>query len=136
MIKSDPSPNMRRSSDMSTHDQAITIPVDGWRLPGTLVTPATLLPGVLFVQGWGSGQEQYLPRARQIAALGCFCLTFEPRGVARDHPEHETVTREDNLADLLAAYDALAAQKAVDPSAVGVVGASYGGYLATILSSM
>src|SRR3954462_5530944 len=120
---------MRWWSNMSTHDQAINIPVDGWRLPGTLVTPATLLPGVLFVQGWGSGQEQYLPRARQIAALGCLCLTLEPRGVARDHPEHETITREDNLRDLLAAYDLLVARRGVDVSAIGIVGASYGGYL-------
>jgi hypothetical protein len=43
-------------------------------------------PDVLFIQGWGSGQEQYLAWAREIAALGCICLTFEPRGVARDHP--------------------------------------------------
>ena len=63
------------------------------------------MPGVLFVQGWGSGQEQYLARAREIAALGCVCLTFEPRGVARGDPEHETVTREENLRDILAAYD-------------------------------
>src|ERR671933_134921 len=109
---------MRRWDDMSTHDQIINIPVDGWRLPGTLVTPATRLPGVLFVQGWGSGQEQYLPRAREIAALGCVCLTFEPRGVARDHPEHETITREDNLHDLLAAYDLLTGQRGVDASAI------------------
>jgi dienelactone hydrolase len=121
---------------MSTHDQAITIPVDDCRLPGTLVTPATLLPGVLFVQGWGSGQEQYLPRAREIAALGCVGLTFEPRGVAQTDPQHETVTREDNLRDVVAAYDALASHPTVDRSAIGVVGASYGGYLAAILSSL
>jgi len=121
---------------MSTHDQAINIPVDGWRLPGTRVTPATLLPGVLFVQGWGSGQEQYLPRAREIAALGCVCLTFEPRGVAQTDPQHETVTREDNLRDVVAAYDSLANHPTVDRSAIGVVGASYGGYLAAILSSL
>jgi pimeloyl-ACP methyl ester carboxylesterase len=94
------------------------------------------VPGVLFVQGWGSGQEQYLPRAREIAALGCLGLTFEPRGVARHDAQHETVTREDNLRDVLAAYDLLANQRAVDTSAIGVVGASYGAYLAAILTSL
>jgi hypothetical protein len=49
---------------MTTRDEAIEIQVDGRRLPGTLVAPATALPGVLFVQGWGSGQEVYLPRGR------------------------------------------------------------------------
>ena len=74
---------------MTTRDEAVEIPVDGRRLPGTLVAPATTVPGVLFVQGWGSGQEVYLPRAREIAALGCLCLTFEPRGVAKSDPWHE-----------------------------------------------
>jgi dienelactone hydrolase len=121
---------------MATHDEAVEIPVGGQRIPGTLVAPDTGVPGVLFVQGWGSGQEQYLPRARQMAALGCLCLTLEPRGVARDHPEHETITREDNLRDLLAAYDLLVARRGVDASAIGIVGASYGGYLAAILTSL
>jgi pimeloyl-ACP methyl ester carboxylesterase len=123
---------------MATHDEAVEIPVDGGRqrLPGTLVAPAAQVPGVLFVQGWGSGQEEYLPRARQVAALGCHCLTFEPRGVARAHPEHETIAREDNLRDVLAAYDLLAGRRPVDRSAIGVVGASYGAYLAAILASL
>jgi uncharacterized protein len=122
----------------ATRDEGVEIPVDGGgrRLAGTLVAPATATPGVLFVQGWGSGQEEYLPRARQIAALGCLCLTFEPRGVPRGHREHETVTREDNLRDVLAAYDLLAGQEAVDASAIGVVGASYGAYLAAILTAL
>jgi dienelactone hydrolase len=121
---------------MATHDEPVEILVDGRGIPGTLVAPATAVPGVLFVQGWGSGQEQYLPRAREIAALGCLGLTFEPRGVARADAQHETVTRKDNLRDVLAAYDLLAEQRVVDTSAIGVVGASYGAYLAAILSSL
>jgi len=46
------------------------------------------------------------------------------------------VSRESNLYDLLAAYDELAAHPYVDGSAIAVVGSSYGGYLATILTSM
>jgi uncharacterized protein len=121
---------------VTTRDEPVEIEVGGRRLPGTLVAPATLMPGVLFVQGWGSGQEVYLPRARQIAALGCLCLTFEPRGVARADPRHETVSREDNLRDVVAAYDLLASQPSVDARAIGVVGASYGAYLAAILTSL
>src|SRR4029079_15292557 len=101
-----------------TRDSPVEIPVDGQSIPGTLVAPATAIPGVLFVQGWGSGQEIYLPRAREIAALGCMCLTFEPRAVARDHPEHETVTREENLRDLLAAYGVVTGQRAVEEEVI------------------
>jgi dipeptidyl aminopeptidase/acylaminoacyl peptidase len=46
------------------------------------------------------------------------------------------VTREDNLRDLLAAYDRLLAHPALDTSAIAVVGTSYGGYLASILTSL
>jgi hypothetical protein len=93
---------------MGTRDEAVEIPVDGRGIPGTVVAPAAAIPGMLFVQGWGSRQEVYLPRARQIAALGCVGLTFEPRGLAWEDPRHESVSREDNLRDLVAAYDVLA----------------------------
>jgi pimeloyl-ACP methyl ester carboxylesterase len=116
---------------MSTRDEAIQISVDDQRIAGTLVTPDTLIPGVLFVHGWGGNQEKYLARARQIAALGCVCLTFNLRGHAETEPQHETVTREDNLRDLVAAYDVLARQQAI-----AVVGSSYSGYLAAILTAL
>src|SRR5215212_2396226 len=101
---------------MSTRDEAIDIRVDDQRIAGTLVTPAPLVPGVLFVHGWGGSQEKYLARAREIAALGCVCLTFNLRGHAETEPQHETVTREDNLRDLLAAYDLLTEHSLVDKS--------------------
>src|SRR3954471_10213736 len=93
---------------MATHAEEIDIAADDQHITGTLVSPATFVPGVLFVHGWGGSQEKYLARARQIAALGCVCLTFNLRGHAETEPQHETVTREDNLCDLLAAYDVLA----------------------------
>ena len=121
---------------MTTRDEAVEIAVDGEHIAGTLVTPATVVPGVLFVHGWGGSQEQYLARARQIAALGCVCLAIDLRGHAQSEPRHETVTREDSLRDVIAAYDVLAAHPAVDADAIAVVGSSYGGYLAAILSSL
>src|SRR5215213_2175290 len=103
---------------MPTRDEAINIATDDQRVAGTLVKPGTLVPGVLFVHGWGGSQEKYLARARQIAALGCVCLTFNLRGHAETEPQHETVTREDNLRDLMAAYDVLARQPMVDKGSI------------------
>ncbi len=120
---------------MPTRDESIAIAVDGGQIDGTIVTPSTMIPGVLFVHGWGGSQAQYLARAREIAALGCVCLTLDLRGHAGTRPQYETVSRENNLHDVLAAYDVLAAHRMVDPAAIAVVGSSYGGYLAAILTA-
>lgn len=121
---------------MSTRDEVIEIAVDDQRIAGTLVSPATLTPGVLFIHGWGVDRATYLPRAHEIAALGCISLTFDMRGHAATEDQHASVTREDNLRDAVAAYDALAIHPLVDRSAITVVGSSYGGYLAAVLTSL
>lgn len=121
---------------MPTHDEVVDIPVGEQHIAGTLVAPRTLIPGVLFVHGWGGSQQQYVARARTLAALGCVCLTFDLRGHVQTRSQHETVSREDNLRDVVAAYDVLAAHLNVDTTRMAVVGSSYGGYLAAILTSL
>jgi uncharacterized protein len=121
---------------MPTRDNLIDIPVDGHHIAGTLVGPDTMVPGVMLVHGWDGSQDQYIARAHEIATLGCICLTFDLRGHVRHHTERETVSREDNLQDVLAAYDVLVGHPAVDPKAVAIVGSSYGGYLAAIVSAL
>lgn len=122
---------------MATLEQKIDITTGDDTISGTFVTPGTLVPGVLLVHGWGGSQAQYLLRAREIASLGCICLTFDLRGHAQTRERYfETVTREQNMQDVLAAYDLLARRPHVDPDAIAVVGSSYGGYLGSILTSM
>lgn len=121
---------------MSTRANAIAIPVGGDHVDGTLVGPDTLVPGVLMVHGWDGSQEQYIARAHEIATLGCICLAFDLRGHVRHQAQRDTVTREDNLQDVLAAYDALVGHPAVDPDAVCLVGSSYGGYLAALATTL
>jgi pimeloyl-ACP methyl ester carboxylesterase len=124
---------------MAVNDEVVDITVDGQQIHGTLlgpVRPESAGPQVLFIHGWGGTQEQYLGRARAIAALGWACLTFDLRGHARWEALHDTVTREDNLRDVLAAYDLLTLRHGLEGSDVAVVGSSYGGYLAAILTEL
>jgi uncharacterized protein len=121
---------------MATIEESVSIPVAAAHIAGTLVTPGTLIPGVLFAHGWGGSQAQYLARAHAAAALGCVCLTFDLRGHAANRGQFETVSRAENLEDMLAAYDALVRNRHVDPTAIAVVGSSYGGYLAAILCAL
>lgn len=121
---------------MATHSEAVDILVEDEHIAGTFLTPPTKLPGVLFVHGWGGSQARDLARARGIAGLGCICLSFDLRGHAQTRAQQQTVTREQNLKDLLAAYDLLAQHPHIDSSAIAVVGTSYGGYLAAILTSL
>lgn len=114
----------------------LQIAVDDDRINGTLLAPAVALPSILFVHGWGGSQSQDLARAKEASGLGCVCLTIDLRGHDLESPASRTVSRAKNLQDLIAAYDWLTQQPNVEPSAIAVVGISYGGYLASILTSL
>lgn len=121
---------------MATSSTSVELIVEEEQLAGTFLAPQTKVPGVLFVHGWGGSQERDLDRARGIAGLGCVCLTFDLRGHEKGSERQQTVTREENLRDILVAYDTLAKHPAIDTSAVAVVGTSYGAYLSTILTTL
>lgn len=116
--------------------ETIGIGVDGATLAGTMLMPAREFPGVLFVHGWGGSQVHDLARAKEAAGLGCVCVTLDLRGHASDSAEIARVSRAQNLADVVAAYDWLAGQADVDKDAIAVVGVSYGGYLGALLTSL
>jgi hypothetical protein len=114
----------------------LTLKVGDQAVAGTLLAPQTLIPGILFVHGWGGSQDQDLDRAEEIARLGCLCFTFDLRGHAALDSQRDEVTREQGLEDVLAAYDLLAAHPLVDRRAIGVIGTSYGGYLSALLTAL
>ena len=107
------------------------------RLGGKLLAPegAERVPGLVFVHGWGATQRQDIGRAKRLVQLGFGCLTFNLTGHARTRRHIERVTRAENLGDLLAAYDFLTGQPFLDAERIGVIGASYGGYLAVLLTA-
>ena len=121
---------------MTVRSENIEINVSDETISGTILTPGAKMPGILFVHGWGGSQQRDLARAKNITGLGCVCLTFDLRGHERTHEMRASVSREHSMEDLLAAYDRLASHPAVDNNAIAIIGSSYGGYLATILSGV
>ncbi|WP_346797837.1 alpha/beta hydrolase [Halomonas sp. Bachu 37] len=120
---------------MSTYSEAIKVSVEDDQIAGTFLTPESRTPGVLFVHGWGGSQEHDLHRAKGIAGLGCVCLTFDLRGHGGTLAQQQSVSRADNLEDVIAAYDQLASHPTIDGGDIAVVGNSYGSYLASILTT-
>lgn len=114
---------------------AVHVPIAGGQLAGQLVEPRTGVPGVLFVHGWAGSQERDKKRARTLARLGFVCLTFDMRGHGDNADLFKTVTRQDNLHDICAAYDLLAGQSHVDRESIAMVGSSYGAYLAVLATA-
>ena len=114
----------------------VAIPTGRRRLAGKLMLPpGDGHPGLVFAHGWGASQRQDIGKAKRLLGLGFACLTFNLTGHARTRRHIERVTRAENLADLLTAYDCLAGHPAVDSERIGVIGSSYGGYLATLLTA-
>lgn len=100
--------------------------------PEGLKTPA---PALIFVHGWKSNQEGNILRANEISKLGFICLTIDLRGHGESEGSVEEFSRKDHLEDLKAAYDFLTNREDIDPERIGIIGASYGGYLAAILTN-
>src|SRR5690606_26386343 len=131
-----PAVQIRVGALMDIRLDTVGIAVDGDSVSGTMLAPARQWPGILFVHGWGGNQAHDLVRAREAAGLGSVCLTFDLRGHEANASQWETVSRAQNLDDLLATYDWLAQHPIVDDQSMVVVGISYGGYLAAILSAL
>jgi pimeloyl-ACP methyl ester carboxylesterase len=121
---------------MAIRNEKVNIAVDHESIAGTFLAPDSKVPGVLFVHGWGGSQHSDLVRAKGVAGLGCVCMTFDLRGHERTLDQRKTVSRNDNLNDLLAAYDCLVAHPSIDTASIAVVGSSYGGYLSAILTTL
>lgn len=87
---------------------------------------------VIFIHGWNSDQEGNLPRAEALATLGYDCFTFDLLGHGKSTGKLEAFSREDHLRQCLSLYDyAVSTSKA---KVTSVVAASYGAYLATLLT--
>ena len=93
--------------------------------------------GVLFVHGLGSSRSTNVGRADAVCrASGATCLAVDLGGHGDSGGRLTQMTPRQNMADVVAAFDALAASPGVDPTRIGVCAASYGAYLSILLSAV
>ncbi len=117
--------------------QNISFTVDKQKLVGTLQYPEIVKeqnPAILFIHGWKSSQRRNIERAKLLVEAGFICMTFSLRGHGDSEGDRGVLSREDYLNDVIAAYDFFIKQPNVNSEKIGLIGASFGGYLAVLLT--
>jgi len=112
--------------------------VDNNKLSATLFFPQSLKaknPAILFIQGWTGEKERSYQYANGLAELGFISFLFDARGHGDSGGNTNTATTKEFLDDVIAAYDYFIRVEGVNPENISVIGSSFGGYLATLLST-
>ncbi|MEU8200484.1 alpha/beta fold hydrolase [Streptosporangium sp. NPDC049046] len=107
---------------------------DGLRLRGVLVTPrerAGAVPALVASHGWsGAVNFRVLPLAGRLAQRGYAVLAIDHRGFGDSEGVRLRCDPAEQVRDVSAAATYLAGRPEIDGSALGVMGASFGGAIA------
>ncbi|WP_425565898.1 alpha/beta hydrolase [Pseudonocardia ailaonensis] len=116
-----------------SHD-IVHLESDGLRLQGVLVTPAGFSgprPAVVMSHGWsGAVNHRVLPLADLLARAGYVSLALDHRGFGGSEGVRGRSEPAEQARDVSAAARWLAGRDDVDGTAIGVLGASFGGAIA------
>jgi dienelactone hydrolase len=118
---------------------------DGVKIVGSFLESAKAnSPAVLLLHQWQSDRHSYDDLAKRLNAKGFNVLSIDGRGFGESvktadgktvGPDRSDEAVKGMLGDVGAAFDFLSRQKNVDPTRVGIVGASYGSSLAVIYAA-
>ena len=93
-------------------------------------------PAVLLSPGWDDGNDAPYALIREaLAGQGWTVRRIDFPGPGKSDGSRQRMNRDQNLKELVAAYDSLVQQQASDARAVAFIGFSYGGYLGALLSA-
>ena len=123
---------------MAAQQQEVFFEVDGQKVHGTLVTPEQINekhPALLFLHGWMSNNRNNVRYAEQLAELGIVTLAIDFRSHGESEGSRKALSRKQYLNDAIGGYDYLDQQSFIDSERIGVVGSSFGGYNAILLSA-
>lgn len=105
------------------------------QISATLITPDKVtkpLPALLFIHGWRSNKSGNVKRAEELSKRGFISLCIDLRGHGESEGSIEEFSRKDHLEDIKNSYEYLKKLNQVNKEKIGIVGASYGGYLAAV----
>lgn len=91
-------------------------------------------PGVVFYHGRGSSRKRYLEISKRFADRGFVALAFDFRGCGESDGNFPNQTQRMGIDDARAGLNFLLNQN-VDKNRIGIMGTSYGGFVAAILMS-
>lgn len=108
--------------------------VENDTLRGTLFIPNGKgpFPAVIFYHGSGGKGEKYFEAGEKFPEKGIMALVFNFRGCGISDGNYLSQTYRDALDDAQKAFDFLLSQNA-DPDRIGVVGGSFGGFVAAMV---
>ena len=116
----------------------IEFTVDNHKFKGTLFFSSkskNKKPGDSFYPGLDRRKERSYQYAEALAKLGYLSFLFDGRGHGKSEGNIRTVTTREFLDDVLQTYDYFTKIEGVDKENISIVGSSYGGYLATLLTA-
>lgn len=118
--------------------KSVSIPVKSENLSGLLYIPKDIeskkLPSIVIFHGRGSSKKRYEDRGIALAEKGFLTLIFDFRGCGDSDGKFSEQTIEMGFEDAVAGYEFLKKHFLCDTNKFGVLGGSFGGYQAALLS--
>jgi len=108
------------------------------QISATLIKPDKIkkpLPALIFIHGWRSNKTGNIKRSLEISTLGFNCLNIDLRGHGDSDGTVDEFSRQDHIDDIKNAYAYLEKLEDVDKTKIGIIGASYGGYLSAVATN-
>ncbi len=115
-------------------EKQVEFKVEEDTLRGSLFTPEGNgpFPGVVFYHGRGSSRERYLEISKRLSNEGIMALAFDFRGCGESDGKFPDQTQKMGIDDARAGLEFLLKQN-VDKNRIGIMGTSFGGFVAAIL---
>lgn len=119
--------------------QPVSIPLKSEKLSGLLYIPEETsdkkFPSVVIFHGRGSSKKRYMDRGEALANKGILTLVFDFRGCGESDGDFNNQTIAMGYEDAVAGYGFLRNHSMCDKNRIGVLGGSFGGHMAALLSS-